>query len=131
MNSLENLETVLRGFRPRRPSPKVRAALFDEAAVPSLLPPPSTAVVAWLHVGLAPLAAAALLLLSLATAWNPGFRPDTGPLAFAAQAGAWDPALVQIQRNALPRPSFRSTTGAMVASSFGSLLLRQTNALVR
>ena len=128
---MEKLEAVLRGFRPHPPSPKVRAALFGDTPLPASEPAAEPAAPAIRHLWFGPLAAAAALLLSLATAWSPGPVAVASPLALAGRPGAWDPTLVQVQRNTLPRPSFRSTTGAGVASSFGSLLLRQTNALVR
>ena len=131
MKRFEHLEATLRGFRPHPPSPRVKAALFAPQRTPAPaeeLPPPSTGVV---RVWFAPLAAAAVLLLSLATAWSPGAVADTSTLTLAARPDAWEASLVQVQRNAPPQPSFRSTTKGTLASSFGSLLLRQTNALVR
>lgn len=127
-----NLETILRGCRLRPPSAKVRAALFGPPpprAAAGLPPaaPGSPLFQAWF----APLAATGVLVLSLATVWQSSGQSTAASLAIASLGAPWDAPLTQVERNALPRPSFRSTTGAGVTPSFGSLLLRQTNVLAR
>lgn len=124
MNPVDPLETLLHRARLRAPSPEIRSALF--APRPAAL---ETVPVVRPQAWFAPLAAAAVVLLSLATVWSPGGVAARSAFTLAAAPGALDPSLVEVQRNALPRPSFRSTTGASAPSSFGSLLLRQTNIL--
>ncbi len=134
MNSQKNLETILAGFRPLRPSDKVRDALFGQAEpLPALAaacldaPPPVRLMQVWF----APMAAAAVLVLSLAPVLLPSGSPAITHLAFAALDGAWQPNAIPVEHNIPPTPTFHSTIGAAVAPSFGSLLLRQTNILVR
>ena len=130
MNSHKNLETLLRGSRLRPPSAKVRAALFGAAtadAVPAQALPPAGRFQVWF----APLAAATVVLLSLAPVWLPGGGPADDGVAVAALGGGGEPPLGLVEHNTLPRSSFHSTIGAAVAPSFGSLLLRQTNILAR
>lgn len=125
MNPLTNFEIRLRGFRPRPPSPRVERALFGPPAgdtAPRAHPP---------GFWLAPLAAVGVLVLTIATAWSPGGGPASASYALAAPPGTWDAEPGQIERNAPPRPDFRSTTAAPMASSFGSLLLRHTNVFAR
>src|SRR6186713_2819993 len=124
MNSFENLEAILRGCRPRRPSPRVRRALFETTGAEAQ---PHVAAGLWA----APLTAAAMLLLSLATAWSPGNGSAAAGMTFAALPPGWEPGTTQVERNAPPRSSFRSTTAGTLTSGFGFLLLRQTNVLAR
>lgn len=82
-------------------------------------------------VWIAPLTATALVMLSLATAWPPSVT-GAGSLTFATLPSGWEPAAAPpVERNALPQPSFRSTTPGSLTPSFGSLLLRQTNVFAR
>lgn len=123
---------MLLGLPPRRPSERVRAALFHQA-------PTSAAVKVQdalpathrLQVWFAPLAAAAVVVLSLAPVLLPAAGPVTAEFAFAALDGPWQPNALPLERNAPPTPTFHSTFGAAVTPSFGSLLLRQTNILAR
>lgn len=135
MKPPHNLETTLRSLSLRQPSPGIRDSLFCRtAASPIPASNPTDPHPAWrlLQLGFAPLAATALCVLSAATLLPaPGSASRTLAAALPASAGSWHPPVGQVERNALPRPSFRSTTGATVASSFGSLLLRQTNVLAR
>lgn len=129
MNSMKNLEATLRGFAPRKASRKLRDRLFP----PSASPRRTRAARLSLAPGIwaAPLTATAMLVLSLATAWPP--TPSVaGSLSLATLPSSWStPLAPQVERNALPRPSFRSTTPGGLTSSFGSLLLRQTNVFAR
>lgn len=127
-----SLETILRGLPLREPSPSVREALFVTAPLPGaparpVLPPGPGPIQVWF----APLAASAVCALSAATVLLPSTGPGRQALAAALAADMGSLPVGQVERNAPPRPSFRSTTGAGVASSFGSLLLRQTNVLAR
>jgi len=72
-----------------------------------------------------------MLVLSLATAWPP--HPTVaGSLSFATLPSAWEATMAPpIEQNAPPQPTFRSTTPGGLTSSFGSLLLRQTNVFAR
>src|SRR5262245_50360892 len=124
MNALENLETLLRGCRPRRPSPRLRRRLFER---PVRDDRPARTTGLWM----APLTAGALLLMSLATVWSPGGGRAATGLALAALPLAWEPAVTQVERNALPKPSFHSTTTGAITPAFGSLLIRQTNVFAR
>lgn len=79
----------------------------------------------------APLTATAMLLLSLATAWPPT-RTAAVSLSLATLPSAWETTMAPpIEQNAPPQPTFRSTTQGSLTSSFGSLLLRQTNVFAR
>lgn len=134
MNSFETLETILRGRRPRRPSDTVRAALFG----PANLRPNATRLATGapdrpgpMQVWFAPFAAAAVLVLSLGSLLPPAGSPGVQDFAVAALGTEWQTQVGPIEHNLPPTPSFRSTTGAALAPSFGFLLLRQTNALVR
>ncbi|MGE4181120.1 MAG: hypothetical protein AB7J34_14950 [Limisphaerales bacterium] len=129
MNSLTNLEATLRGFKPRKPSRKLRERLFPTRSSGrlELTGRPLLASGIWV----APLTATAMLLLSLATAWPPE-SSDPGALTLAGRPSAWvGVPTEQVERNAPPRPNFRSTTPGGLSSSFGSLLLRQTNVFAR
>lgn len=133
MNSNDPLETLLLGLAPRRPSAKVRDALFGAlAAMPEgpavARSAPRTRL---LHVWFAPLAAVAVVILSFGSFLVPAGGPVVQELAFAALGSGWQSQVGPIEHNLPPSPSFHSTTGAALAPSFGSLLLRQTNALVR
>ncbi len=85
----------------------------------------------WLQAWFAPLAAAAVVVLSLGTAWSPGDHNPVATTAYAAMPAEWGPS--GIEQNALPRPTFPSTpvAASLAAGTFGSLLLRQTNVLAR
>lgn len=79
----------------------------------------------------APLTATAMLLLSLATAWPPT-RTAAVSLSLATLPSAWETTMAPpVEHNAPPQPTFRSTTQGSLTSSFGSLLLRQTNVFAR
>ena len=126
---MTNLEATLRGFVPRKPSRRLRSRLFPCPAEAH----PSTTQGQTRSLGLwaAPLTATAMLVLSLATAWPPHSTVD-GSLSLATLPSSWAAHLSpQIEQNAPPRPSFRSTTPSGMTSSFGSLLLRQTNVFAR
>lgn len=116
----------MRGFQPRRPSPKVRDGLFVSASAgPPLLMSPGAA--SWL----APVAAVGLLLLSLVPMWNPMTGDGTlTPLRLGApELANLDPIAVGIERNLLPAASFRSTNAGGFSGIAGSLLLERTNGL--
>lgn len=126
---MKNLEATLRGFTPRKPSRRLRDRLFPPHPGAGLRPIRRPAV--GLGIWAAPLTATAMLLLSLATAWSPN-STVAGSLSLATLPSGWETTLApQIERNALPQPSFRSTTPGSMTSSFGSLLLRQTNVFAR
>lgn len=83
---------------------------------------------------LAPLTAAALVVLTLASPWSAsvsldGDRPSR---SLASLSAAWTPGpeSVGAEQNS-PLPSFRSTNTGAIAPSFGFLLLRQTNVFAR
>jgi hypothetical protein len=124
MNPLDDLETTLHGFRPRRPSRRLKAALFG--TVPDSSPSP-TPIQLWL----APLTAAAMLLLTMATAWSPIHDPGGDRYSLAALHALPTARAIAIDQNAPPTPRFRSTNAGAVVPRFGSLLLRQTNAFSR
>lgn len=132
MNSIKHLETTLRGWVPRKPSPTLKTRIFASAAAnpdapATLSVPVSLARGIWA----APLTATAMLLLSLATAWPPN-RTVAGSLSFAHLPSAWEATVTPpVEQNAPPQPTFRSTTQGSLTSSFGSLLLRQTNVFAR
>ncbi|MCK6500528.1 MAG: hypothetical protein L6Q38_13725 [Nitrospira sp.] len=84
-----------------------------------------------LQLWFAPFAATAMLVLTLATAWTP-VDSGTGPsLSLAGLSAAATAGFIAAEQNAPPEPRFRSTNGGAIASSFGSLLLRQTNVFTR
>lgn len=129
MKPLTNLEATLRGFVPRRPSPKLRNRLFPVTPAPR--PATNPRRIGSLGLWAAPLTATAMLVLSVATAWPP-HSTVAGSLSLATLPSGWAAHLTpQIEQNAPPRPSFRSTTPGGMTSSFGSLLLRQTNVFAR
>jgi hypothetical protein len=128
MNPFETLEASLRGCHPRPPSPRVRKALFESRAPARYrLPARSAPIQLWI----APLTATALVILTVATAWSPAGVQGSDHLSIASLPGACDAGVAPIERNAPPLPNFRSTNAGAFASSFGSLLLRQTNFLAR
>ncbi len=128
MNSLENLEAALRGFRPRQPSQKLKSALFPSGRAKAV-----RRLNALFGPGIwaAPLTATAMLLLSVATAWPPTATVAAGLSLNTLPPGWKTTAMPPIEQNALPQPTFRSTTPGGMTSSFGSLLLRQTNVFAR
>lgn len=133
MNSWKPLENTLRGLRPRRPSRDLRSLIFDAPARPAMPSPSPTAALALPPVQLwfAPFAAAAMLVLTLATAWTP-LDSGSGPsLSLAGLSAAAASGFIAAEQNAPPEPRFRSTNAGTIASSFGSLLLRQTNVFTR
>lgn len=82
-----------------------------------------------IHLWFAPLTATALVILTFATAWSP--TGVQGGSSLASLREAVDAGGAPIERNAPPLPSFRSTNAGVFGSTFGSLLLRQTNFLAR
>ena len=128
MKSNDPLKAILLGLPLRQPSARVRDALFGGLTAPCSAVPPRTRL---LHVWFAPLAAAAVLVLSFGSMLVPAGGPVTHELAFAALGSGWQSQVGPIEHNVPPTPSFHSTTRAALAPSFGFLLLRQTNALVR
>ncbi len=133
MNPWEPLETILRGLRPRRPSRDIRSMLFEVAPTPVLNSKSMAAALGLPPVQLwfAPFAAAAMLVLTLATAWTP-LEGGSGPsLSLAGLSAAAASGFITAEQNAPPEPRFRSTNAGAIASSFGSLLLRQTNVFSR
>jgi|GEM_PF-2619844 len=72
-----------------------------------------------------------MLVLSLASAWSPHSTASVS-LSLATLPSRWVTTHApQVERNAPPQPSFRSTTPGGMTSNFGSLLLRQTNVFAR
>ncbi|MCC7374309.1 MAG: hypothetical protein IT581_06620 [Verrucomicrobiales bacterium] len=133
MNSWKPLETTLRGLRPRRPSRDIRSLLFEAAPGSAMSSPTPASALALppVQLWLAPFAAAAMLVLTLATAWTP-LDSGSGPsLSLAGLSAAAAPGFMAAEQNAPPEPRIRSTNAGTIASSFGSLLLRQTNVFTR
>lgn len=94
-------------------------------------PPAGMAPQFWL----APLTAAALLVLTLVSPWSANLTPDSARIShsLASLSASWplDNGAGLVEQNSLPWPNFRSTNTGAIAPSFGSLLLRQTNVFAR
>lgn len=126
----DELEALLRGSQPRRPRASLKAALLR--SVPIVGTDPSRALMRPVQYWLAPVMAGALLLLAMATASFPGAGPTGGPgRSFASlPANGLYPPSGAIGRNA-PPSSRRLTNAGIIAPSFSSFLLRQTNISAR
>lgn len=131
MNPTENLEAKLRGFRPRRPSPSIRHALFGPDPTPAPTTTSRTLPGMLPSFWLAPLAASGLLLLAVATPWSASGPLADHPVSMAAFVASNRSGAHPIERNVPPVPSFRSTNDGGIAAHFGSLLIRQTNVFAR
>lgn len=128
---LEPTEAILRGWRPRRPSPSLRRRLFEGAPLPHT----GAVEVGWaggLSRWLAPAGGVAVLVLTAAVALNPSGLEEEAELSLARLGATWCESHPSVDRNApLSAARFRSTNASAVTASFGFLLLRQTNVFAR
>ncbi len=131
MKELQELETQLRSWVPRRPSAKLSRRLFARPAVAvtaSSVLASDDQPVAFRFSWLAP-ATAALLLLGLIVNQRSGpvisVTPSSAPLVALAMsnqsAAAWLPGSFSREQNDLPRETFEWTNGGRLTSSIGSL----------
>lgn len=137
---MTELETLLRSWKARRPSPRLRARIFGQPApeLEAVLPAAGGAA-ALQHMPfrlgwLAPATVALLLtcvLFSHHNAFVLGQTPATGPLVAAAvsnqNAAAWLPGSVQACHNSLPVDAFEWTRGNTWASNVSSSPSRPNN----
>jgi hypothetical protein len=140
MNDLNSLETHLRTWTPRPPSPEVRARIFDgashSAASLSVYPKPALELYRWLI----PALGCFLLVLATLANRNPSreYVRFTGTNFVIAQANNNDADLLLSQHldhsdiNAVPKRHFEwNVATPVIRASFAAQIISYTNKLIQ